>query len=223
MNKRKAVIPGEVIKEDENSLPGEWTEKKGNKIIALRYGLAEEVGRLIKVIPLSGPYQPRKGNIVIGQVELITFNGWIIDIRTFENAFLPLSEIPRYINKESMEDILDIGDTVIAKVRNVGKRGVELSLKSRGLGRVEEGIIFKINSNKVPRVIGKEGSMINLIKKNTECDIIVGQNGFIWVKGDSIEKELLAKKAIMFVAEKSHITGLTEEIIKWFEKEENEK
>ena len=78
---------------------------------------------------------------------------------------------------------------------------------------------MRINSNKVPRVIGKEGSMISLIKEETNCRITVGQNGLIWIEGDKIENEILAKKAIFFVSEKSFIHGLTEELKKWFEKE----
>ena len=213
---RKIVIPGEVIEKGENFLPGEGTEKKDDEIIALRYGLAEESNRLVKVIPLSGVYQPRRGNVIIGKVENITFNGWVLDIGSSETAFLSLMEVPRYVNKGELEEVMEIGDMAVAKIWAVNKRGIDLSIKSRGLGKIDEGIILRVNSNKVPRVIGKEGSMINLIKKNTNCNITVGQNGFIWIKGDKIEEELLAKQAILFVTEKSFIDGLTDEVTKWF-------
>ena len=94
-----------------------------------------------------------------------------------------------------------------------------MTLRDRGLGKVEDGMIIKVNSNKVPRVIGKEGSMINLIKEETGCNITVGQNGIIWIGGENTEDELLAKKAIMFITEKFFLEGLTEEVKKWFEKE----
>ena len=94
-----------------------------------------------------------------------------------------------------------------------------MSLKSRGLGKIEEGLVFEVNSNKVPRIIGKEGSMIKIIKDNTGCDITVGQNGMVLLKGDSVDAELFAKKAILFVAEKSYMSGLTEEVTKWFAEE----
>jgi len=216
---RQIVIPGEIIVSGENYLPGEGTEKRKDEIIALIYGLAEESGNLIKVIPLSGVYHPRKGNVVIGQVENVTFNGWVIDINTAQTAFLPLMEVPRYVNKEGIEEVMDIGDMVVAKIFGMSKRGIDLTIKLRGLGKINEGIILKINSNKVPRVIGKEGSMINLIKENTNCNITVGQNGIIWIKGDKVEDELLAKKIILFIAEKSFISGLTDEIKKLIEKE----
>ena len=216
---RHVVIPGEEIAKGEDYLPGEGTEKRNGAIFALRYGLAEESNKLIKVIPLSGVYEPRRGNVVIGSVENVTFNGWVIDIDAIENAFLSLMEVPRYVNKDALEEVMKIGDVVVVKIWNINKRGVDLSIKSKGLGRIDEGLIIKINSNKVPRVIGKEGSMIKIIKDKTNCKITVGQNGLIWIQGDKVEEELLAKRAIQFVTERSFVSGLTDEINKWFEKE----
>ncbi|MBD3247252.1 RNA-binding protein [Candidatus Pacearchaeota archaeon] len=216
MGKRKVVVPGEVIAEGDK-LPGEGTKKKGKQIIAMRYGLADESAKLIKIIPLSGVYHPRRGNMVIGKVDELTFNGWRVDIDAAESAFLSLTEVPRFVNKNNLEEVMDIGDVAVFKIQGVNKRGVDLTIKSRSLGKIDEGIIIKINSNKVPRVIGKEGSMIKLIKENTGCNITVGQNGLVWIKGDKIDNELLAKKAIIFVTKKSFISGLTEEVEKWFE------
>lgn len=220
---RKIVIPGEVIVSGEDYLPGEGTEKRQNEIVALKYGLAEEANKLIKVIALSGTYQPRKGNVVIGKVDNITFYGWVIDIDSAEGAFLPLQEVPRFVSKDGLTDVMDIGDMVVAKILSVSTRGVDLTIKSRGLGKIDRGMIIKINPNKVPRIIGGEGSMINLIKEESGCSIIVGQNGLIWARGDNVESELLVKKAIMFVAEKSFVHGLTEEVHEWFEKEKKGK
>lgn len=218
-NKRQIVIPGEVIAKGDDFLPGEGTEKHGDEIVALKFGLAEEFNKLVKIIPLSGIYQPRRGNVVIGKVENITLNGWVIDIDAAENAFLSLMEVPRYVNKNGLDEVMDIGDMVVAKIWTINKRGIDLSIKSRGLGKIEEGIIVRINPNKVPRIIGKEGSMVKLIREKTSCEITVGQNGMIWLKGKNVEEELFAKKAIRFVAEKSFVSGLTEEVDKWFEEE----
>jgi len=216
MSERKVVIPGEVIEKGNDFLPGEGTEKRGEEIVALRYGLAEESNRLVKVIPLSGVYNPRRGNVIIGKVEMLTFNGWVIDIGTAENAFLSLMEVPRFVNKDGLDEIMDLGDMAVIKISGINKRGIDVTIKSRGLGRIDEGLIVSVNPNKVPRIIGKEGSMINLIKDETKCNITVGQNGLVWIKGDKIEDELYAKKAILFVTEKSFTSGLTEEVQKWF-------
>ena len=216
---RKITIPGEILVSGDDYLPGEGTEKKGEDIIATRYGLLEETGKLMKVIPLSGVYSARRGNVVIGKVENITFNGWILDIGTPQTAFLPISETQRYVDKNGLDEVLDIGEMAVAKIDNISKRGVDLTIKMRGLGRIEKGIIIKVNSNKVPRVIGKDGSMVSLIKDETKCNITVGQNGFIWVQGENVEDELRAKEAILFIVENSFVEGLTEEVKKWFEGE----
>ena len=218
-HKRTIVIPGEVIVSGNEFLPGDGTERRDKDIVALRYGLAEENNKLVKVIPLSGTYMPRRGNVVIGNVEDVTFNGWVINIGAPEHTFLTLMEVPRFVNKNNLEEVMDIGDNVVAKIYGVNKRGIDLTIKGRGLGKIEEGLILEINPNKVPRVIGKEGSMIKIIKEQTGCNVTVGQNGLIWIKGDTIENELFAKRAIMFIAEKSFVSGLTDEVIKWFEKE----
>ena len=216
---RQIVIPGEVIFKGDDYLPGEGTEKRGDEIVAIRFGLAEESKNLVKVIPLSGVYIPRRGNVVIGKVEMITGNGWVVDIGTPENAFLSLMEVPRYVNKEDMKEVLDVGDMIVAKIYSIGGRGTDLSFKFPGTGKLGRGIIMQVNPNKVPRVIGKEGSMISLIKDETKCRITVGQNGLISIEGDKIEDELFAKKAILYIAENSLMSGLTDEMKNWFDKE----
>lgn len=219
MSERKIVIPGEIIASGEDYLPGEGTEKHGENVISIKFGLAEEISNLVKVIPLSGGYQPRRGNVIIGRVEMLTYNGWVINFGNSENGFLSLMEVPRYVNKGALDEVMEIGDMAVVKIFSINGKSIDLTLQSKGLGKIEEGIIFKINPNRVPRVIGKEGSMIKIIKDETGCNITVGQNGFIWIRGDKIENELLAKKAILFIAEKSFMEGLTEEVEKWFKKE----
>jgi len=222
-SEKKLVIPGDIIAEGDDFLPGENTEKKENKIIARKFGLIENSRGLIRVIPLSGVYSPRKGNVVIGRVENVTFNGWVVEINSAETAFLPVSEVSGYIHKNNLDGFMDIGDVVVAKIFGINKRGIDLTIKSKNLGKIEEGLIITLNPNKVPRIIGREGSMIKIIKEETNCNITVGQNGEIWIKGDKIEDELLAKRAILFVSEKSFINGLTDEVIKWFKNNKNDK
>lgn len=219
---REITIPGEVIAKGEDFLPGEGTSKRGNEIIANKYGLLEESNKLVKIIPLSGVYLPRRGNVVIGKIENITFNGWVTDIKTPENSFLSLMEVPRYVDKNGLDEVFDFGEMIVAKIVGINKRGIDITVKGRGLGKIEHGIIVEVNPNKVPRVIGKEGSMINLIKDETKCNITVGQNGLIWIQGNSVEDELYAKKAISFIVENSFVEGLTEEMKKWFEEEKKE-
>ncbi|MBR9706300.1 RNA-binding protein [Candidatus Pacearchaeota archaeon] len=208
---RKIVIPGEIIVSAEDHLPGDFTRKEDGNIIANRYGLVDDSGRIIRIIPISGAFEPRRGNTVIGRVEDITFNGWVIHIGGPYTAFLPLAECPRYIDRKAINEFATIGDVLNLKIWGIKKGSIDLTLKSRGLGKLEGGRVIKINSHKVPRVIGKEGSMINLIKNSTNTEITVGQNGFIWIKGD-FEGEKRAEEAINLVVKEATSTGLTEKI-----------
>ena len=218
---RKVVIPGEIVIEGESYLPGESTEKRDGKIYSLRYGLAEEQNNLIKVIPLSGVYNPRRGNVIIGRVENIISSGWLIDIGAPDSAFLSLMEVPRFVNKDALEEVFDIDDMIVCKIYSINKKGIDVTVKGRGLGKIDDGTIFQVNPNKIPRVIGKEGSMIKLIKENTGCDVTAGQNGEVLVQGDSIDSEVYAKEAILYIADNSYISGLTEAVDNWFK--ENKK
>ncbi len=213
---RTVVVPGEVIASGEDFLPGEGTRREGNDVVASRYGLAEKIGRVVKIIPLSGAFVPRRNNVVIGRVSDIVHSGWIIDIDYAQNGFLPLMESPRFVNKHEMDQFLAIGDMVSAKVWSVSPKSIDLAMKGKGLGKLEGGFVFRINPSRVPRVIGREGSMINLIKENTGCNITIGQNGWIWVKGEDIDSEIKSRKAIEFIADKVLVSGLTEQVENWF-------
>lgn len=214
--KRRVVIPGEIIVSGEDFLPSEGARREGKDIVASRFGLAEEAGKVIKVIAITGAFIPRKNNVVIGRVVNITMNGWLVDIDAANSGFIPIDESPRFINKSEMDQFLAIGDVVAAKIWSITGRGIDLSLKGIGLGRLEGGFIFRVIPNRVPRVIGREGSMISLIKEKTGCTITVGQNGWIWIRGQTLDAQIRARKAVEFVTDKVYVEGLTEKMEAWF-------
>lgn len=209
---RQIVIPGETIVEGNEYLPSDGTYREGTQILAKRFGLVNIFEKYVKVIPVSGSYFPRRGNTVIATIKDITMRGWILDIGGTENAFLPVSEVPRFIQRNELRDFLDFGDTITAKIWDTGGRGIDVSIKQRGFGRIEGGMIIEINPNKVPRIIGKEGSMVKLIRNATGCNLTVGQNGKIWIHGDSIENEVKTKQIVEFVEKNSSVKGLTEKV-----------
>lgn len=218
MEDRKIIIPGETIVEGDDFLPGDGARREGQDIVACKYGLTDINDKLVRVIPLSGVYVPRRGNVIIGTIVGITFKGWLIDFGSHVNGFLNVSEVPRYIGRGELRDHFDFDDVVCAKVFGTDGGNVDLSVKLRGFGRLQGGQLVNVNPNKVPRVIGKEGSMVNMIKAATNCDITVGQNGTIWVIGDKIEDELNTKKIIEFVCENSFLSGLTEKVEEYIKK-----
>ncbi len=209
---RKIVIPGETIVSGNSFLPSDGTYRDKDDVVAMRYGLASIDGQHVKVISLSGKYFPRRGNTVIGTIVDITMNGWLIDFGAPGKAFLSLNEVPRYINKNELRDFLDFGDSVVVKIWNIGARGIDVSMKMRGFGRIEDGMLMNVNPNKVPRIIGKEGSMVRLIRNATNCNLTVGQNGKVWVRGESLDGEINVKKIIEYIVKNSTINGLTEKV-----------
>jgi exosome complex component RRP4 len=215
---RTIVVPGEVIAEGNDFLPGEGTRREGKEILAQRFGLLEKNNKLVKIIPLSGAYVSRPGNVIIGRIIDITFNGWIIDILSTHEAFLSIMECYGYVNKRDLTELYDFNDLIVAKIKSVKARSIDLSMKERGFKKLEGGMLVRINSTRVPRVIGKAGSMVGMIKDETGCDIIVGQNGLVWINGDKIENELLAKKAIEMIVEKPFQEGLTEKVKEFLSK-----
>jgi exosome complex component RRP4 len=217
---RKIVVPGEIIVTGEDYLPGEGTRREGEHIVASKFGLAEEAGRVVKLIPIFGAFVPRRNNVIVGRVVDVTYAGWLVDIDSASSAFVPIDESPRFINRNEMDQFLAIGDVLAAKIWSVKGKSIDLTLKGKGLGKLEEGFIFRIIPSRVPRVIGREGSMVNLIKDRTGCNITVGQNGWIWIKGPSIDAEIKARNAVELVADKVHVHGLTEKVEEWFQENE---
>ena len=211
---REVVVPGQIVEQGLDFLPGDGTMREGQNIIAVKFGLLDRYGRLVKVIPITGAYFPKRDDIVIGEVTDITPVGWVITIGTRVTGLLTLAEGSReYIEKNAdLSKYYNVGDLVVVRVHAVKPRSIDFSMKGPGLRKLDEGLIVKVNPHKVPRVIGKAGSMVNLIKDATNCNIVVGQNGLIWVKGKGIESELLARDAIKKVEAFSHIPDLTERI-----------
>src|SRR3989344_4611817 len=117
-------------------------------------------------------------------------------------------------NRSDLTQYFDFDDLIVTKISNLSKGNlVDLTMKNPGLFKLskEKGRLIDITPSKVPRVIGKQGSMISMLKNLTNCKISVGQNGKIWVEGDGEE---MAVKAIELIERESHLPGLTEKIEK---------
>jgi len=214
------VVPGEVLAEGMDYLPVGSVFREENKLIASKLGVVNINGRLIKVIPLSSTYAPRRGDIVIGRVVYVSFNGWKVDLGWgYEANLLVRDMFPSFNRNVNLFNILTYGDWVVAEVSNMTDNGIiDLRVKEYGPRRLSPGRIIKINPAKTLRVIGKEGSMISLIKQYTESKIIVGQNGIIWLSSLDPKKEMVAVKVIKEIEEKAHVSGLTDSIKAFLEK-----
>ena len=209
---REFLIPGEKIVESMNYLPGKNCFREGNSIYAKRIGLLSVTNRVVSIIPLNSVYMPKVGDMVIAEVEDIQSNGWILDIKSPSYAYLPLSGIREFIDtsKTDLSKVYDIGDALYVKIVSANSSGsIHVAMTDSRCRKFTGGIIISINPAKVPRLIGRQGSMINLIKEKTKCKISVGQNGIIWLQG---EYEDIAVQAIKLVEEEAVVEGLTDKI-----------
>ncbi len=220
--RRQFVIPGDLLAEGAY-IAGENTYKEDKKIYASRIGLVEYEDKKTNVVALRAFYIPKVGDTVIGTIIEVGFNGWMLDIHSPYLALLRASDVlnrPFKPQKNDLSEVLDAGDLVIAKIIAYDRaHNPQLTVGEPGLGKITRGQVVKITPTKIPRVIGRKGSMISMIKQETGCHIILGHNGIILITGKRLEDEQLAMMAIHRIDEESHTSGLTDRISQMIKKE----
>lgn len=210
VNEKDLVVPGELLAEDDY-YSGRGTFEEDGKICSKLLGLVSLRNKKISVIPLKSKYLPKKGDVVIGKIDDVRFSMWGVDINSPYSGILPASEVFGREKKE-LSRVFDIGDVLFLRIVDVDEvKKVKLGLKGRGMGKFKGGVIVDIAPTKVPRLIGKKGSMINMIKDKTGCKIVVGQNGLVWVKGNE-DMEQIVKNVIKLIEKEAHTSGLTDRI-----------
>lgn len=212
---RNIVVPGQVLAEGMENLPSGKAKRAGNKIIATTVGLVNLKGHVIKVIALSGKYNPKRNDTVVSEIIDVGKYGWRVNLNCGYDAEINVRDTNASLGK-NLSNVYDVGDYVLASVTEItDNRYIKLSTKFRPNGLLRGGTVIEVSPSKIPRIIGKEGSMIHMLKDESGCNIFVGQNGLVWVNGTP-ENMALAIKAIKKIESDSHIKGLTEEIQKMF-------
>jgi exosome complex component RRP4 len=216
---KEITAPGEVLAEGMDYLPGQGTYRDNDKIRASRVGLVMVDGRAVKLIPLSGRYMPKRGDTIIARVKEILISGWMLDIDAAYHAMLSMKD-----GSSELTQYYTFGDHIVCKIINVTtQKLVDVTMKGPGLRKLFGGRIIHINTHKVPRVIGKKGSMVSMVKQATGSKIIVGQNGVTWIQNDDPKMELLTVETIRKIAAEAHISGLTDRIKEFLEKKTGKK
>jgi len=215
---KKIAIPGDMVSDDP-SRSGDGTYIEDGQVYAFNYGVIMDSRDKIKIVPFGGKYFPSYGDVIIGAVSDISFSNWKVDICSAYEALLHVSEHPERVNFAELNKFIRIGELIVARITDVDPTmKIELTLRDRDLGVLRGGRITDISHSKVPRLIGRSGSMINMLKKECQCSILVGKNGRVWVDGED-ENMDLAMRAILKVEEEAHTSGLTDRMSEFLKNE----
>jgi len=198
----KIVMPGEMISEKPDRISYAFVDK--GKAYSTVVGLFHDG----KLVPLEGPYEPLADDLIVGIVTEVKFSGYSVEMNTAYPAFLSSREIrERY----------EMGDAIFARVGMIDEvRSTELC----DAKKLPAGRLVKVSSVKVPRIIGKKNSMIDMIKSSTGCDISVGRNGYVWIAGSG--NATLAEKAIRRIESQAHTSGLTDRVSVFLKSEQKQ-
>ncbi|MFH1393460.1 MAG: KH domain-containing protein [Candidatus Micrarchaeota archaeon] len=190
---KRIVLPGEKIAEGRIRAPNTYID--GDSTYAAVIGMLDDKGRYIA---LENRYGPSMGDIVVGMVTDVRHAGYEVDLNLPEGGF---------ISTRMMKIKLDYGDFVVCKIREVTEtRDVELS----EVRRLPKGKIIAFPAAKVPRLIGRKSSMINMLKEFVGGDIVVGNNGYVWMS-EKCDIPLLLK-TIDLIEVQAHTSGLTDRV-----------
>lgn len=214
---REIVVPGEQVGSTEEMRPGQNTYQEGKGIYALRLGVKKVRGDHVNIISLSGRYEPARGDMVIGTIVEVGPSNWYVDIGAANDVGMHVNDVPWRVEFGETAKYLAVGESVLLKIVHVDEiKKAQVSMKDRQCRKLTGGLIYEVSSSKVPRIVGRNGSMISLIKDATSVRLFVGQNGVIWLDGEP-EDVALALEAIQKIEAEAHTTGLTERMKAWLE------
>ena len=219
-SKKRHVLPGDFITTAPLRLQNNVV-LEGKRIISTTIGLSDVSDDSVRVISLTGVYLPKIDDLVIGTIQYIHGNSWFADINSCYQGMLLGQDVfgrGSYPTKSEMEERLSKGDIIFAKIANSDRQREPLiSIADQSLGKIDSGELVKISPTKIPRLIGKQGSMIQTIEGSTNATITVGQNGLIVVSCDETNGLLKALAAIRMVDEQAHLVNLTDKVKKMLE------
>jgi exosome complex component RRP4 len=200
---KRVVVPGELVSQERKRLGSNVFVSDG-KIYSKVLGITEDADEKASVVPLEGKYFPQQEDMVIGVVTRVIFAGYNVNLNSFVDSFIPRS---------AMRDELKVGDLVSSKIAYVNElREAELGFPRRMFG----GEVIEVSPVRTPRLIGKNGSMLELLKQGTGAEIIIGKNGRVWARNGNLE---LLRKVVNFVIDNAYKSNLTNSVEAFFKAE----
>ncbi len=205
------VLPGDEIP-DRGLQPGFGTYRVGKRLFASVMGYATWREPFVRVVPFAGRYSPKPHDVIVGIVQDVQKTFWLLDIDASRWAPLHTSGTPWEPGPGELDEFLRVGDAVLVAVENLDATGkIGVTMKGEGLGKLSGGTLAGVSPAKIPRVIGKGGSMIHTITQLTGTQVAVGQNGRIWVDGNP-DGILRVRECLRIIETEGQRSGLTERI-----------
>jgi len=218
-SKKRHVLPGDFITTAPLRLQNNVV-LEGKRIISTTIGLSDISDDSARVLSLTGVYLPKIDDLVIGTIQYIFGNSWFADINSCYQGMLLGQDVfgrGSYPTTSEMKERLDKGDIIFARIANSDRQREPLiSIADNNLGKVDSGELIKISPSKIPRLIGKHGSMIQTIEASTNISITVGQNGLIIFKYDNstgLKNAIASIKMIAMTYEDANIEEKIQNIL----------
>ena len=219
-SKKRYVLPGDFITTAPLRLQDN-VALEGKRITSTTIGLSDISDDSVRVISLTGVYIPKIDDLVIGTITSIFGNSWFADINSCYQGMLLGQDVfgrGSYPTTSEMKERLEKGDIIYARIANFDRQREPLiSIADKNLGKIDSGELIKISPTRIPRLIGKRGSMIQTIETSTNATITVGQNGLVVVSCEESNGLLKALAAIRMVDEQAHLVDLTDRVKKMLE------
>ena len=200
MTMKKIVLPGDLLFNGVLRIPNTYVED--GKTYAAVVGMLDENNRFI---PLEMQYTPNVGDFVVGIVTESRSSGYTIDLSLPYKGFL---------NTKFRHIHLNLGEVISGKIYEIRS---DHTITISDARRLPNGKLINFPPAKIPRLIGRKSSMISLIKEGIHGDLVVGNNGYVWVSEHTDIPLFL--KIIDYISKHAHRSGLTDAISKMVGKE----
>ncbi|MDE1823331.1 MAG: hypothetical protein KGI00_00505 [Candidatus Micrarchaeota archaeon] len=196
---QKIVVPGEKIADAQLRLDDGLVEN--NATYSTVIGIYDDERKTL--IPLEGLWYPRRDDRVVGVIEEDKLNTYVVNLNAPYKGLI----ISKFVDTP-----LAAGDSIEAMIKEVDKTKTAILMRPR---RLAGGKVMMVRPSKVPRIIGKNDTMIKQIMDFTKSTIVIGLNGVVWMKGGNVD---LATAAILKIEEEAHTSGLTERVREMLQK-----
>jgi len=198
---KNIILPGALI--SETPIKMENTYLDNGKTFSKVIGLYDPEKK--QIIPLEGNWLPKVNDIVVGIVTSSKGSVYEVELFFFGRGLLIGGKF---------EDIkFKTGDVIEAKVKDIEDNKTVILWDARAL---RGGTLLSVKPTKVPRIVGRNNTMVEQIARITKSSIVVGTNGIIWLRGEFIG---VATTAIKKIEREAHTEGLTDRIKNMLENE----